>query len=261
MSGGLKLLTWNVNSIRARLDPVLTYLDEHPVDFACLQETKVENPLFPKVPFMELGYHVEVHGTKGLAGVATLSRAKPIEVIRGFRTGPEDRHARLLECRFGELRILNVYVPNGQSLASEAFTYKLEWLARVERQLQESCEPSEPLVICGDFNIAPDHRDVWSVEAMHGHTHFSPEEHRALAKLQEFGLRDCFRKLEDRPGMFTWFDYRGNAWEKREGLRIDLVLASVPLWESCRSVLQDLEPRGAEGSPSDHVPVVVEFSR
>lgn len=260
MSEPFRLMTWNVNSIRARLDNVLAYLDEHEPDVACLQETKVENQLFPRVPFMELGYTVSLHGSKGYAGVATLTKGKPEAVQRGFAEPPADKHKRILACTYRGVRIYNLYVPNGTALGSEAFAYKLEWLARLKDELHAlyGGGSERAVILCGDFNIARDERDVWSVEAMAGGTHFTPEEHAALDGLEGFGLRDCFRKFDDAPGRFTWFDYRAASWEKKHGLRIDYVYATDSVYDRCTEVVHDWEPR-AWDDPSDHVPVVATF--
>ena len=259
MATGFRLLTWNVNSIRARLDNVLTYLDEHMPEVACLQETKVEDALFPRVPFMELGYRIALNGTKGYAGVATLVRdTDPEDVQLGFAEGPADKHRRILACTYRGVRIYNLYVPNGTALDSEHFQYKLEWLARLRAELGDRFSPDDQVVLCGDFNIARDERDVWSLAAMEGGTHFTPQEHAALDALEGFGLRDCFRKHDQEAGRFTWFDYRAGAWEKKHGLRIDFVYATAPLYQRCSAVLHDWEPR-AWDDPSDHVPVTATF--
>lgn len=256
---GFSLMTWNVNSVRARLDNVLAYLDDHQPDVACLQETKVEDALFPRVPFMELGYQVSLHGTKGYAGVATLTKGKPEQVQLGFATGKPDKHPRILALTYRGVRIYNLYVPNGTALDSDAFTYKLEWLGRLRDELDAELSASDSVILCGDFNIARDERDVWSVEAMAGGTHFTPAEHEALDRLEGFGLRDCFRKFDQEPGRFTWFDYRDAAFERRHGLRIDYVYASAPVWERCTGVVHDWEPRSWD-TPSDHVPVTATFA-
>ncbi|PRP96184.1 exodeoxyribonuclease III [Enhygromyxa salina] len=260
MSAPFSLMTWNVNSIRARLDNVLTYLDEHQPDVACLQETKVEDQLFPRVPFMELGYQVALNGTKGYAGVATLTkRAKPEDVQLGFAEGKPDKHRRILACTFAGVRIYNLYVPNGTALGTDAFTYKLEWLERLRVELATRFSAGDSVILCGDFNVARDERDVWSVEAMAGCTHFTPEEHAALDGFEQLGLRDCFRKHDQAAGRFTWFDYRDGCWEKKHGLRIDYVYASAPMYERCAEVVHDWEPREWD-TPSDHVPVTAKFS-
>ncbi len=239
---------------------MLAYLDEHQPDVACLQETKVEDSLFPRVPFMELGYKVALHGTKGYAGVATLTRGRaPDQVQLGFADAPPDKHPRILACSFQGVRIYNLYVPNGTALGSEAFAYKLDWLARLRDELAAKFGPDDPLILCGDFNIARDERDVWSVEAMAGGTHFTPAEHAALDALEALGLRDCFRKFDEEPGRFTWFDYRDASWERKQGLRIDYVYASAPIYARCTEVVHDWEPREWD-TPSDHVPVIAKFA-
>jgi exodeoxyribonuclease-3 len=259
MPGAFTLMTWNVNSIRMRLDNVLAYLDEHQPDIACLQETKVEDSLFPRVPFMELGYKVEIHGSKGLAGVATLSKTKPTTVQCGFAKGEPDKHARILATTIGGVKIYNLYVPNGTALGSEHFAYKLAWLDRLRAELEAEHRPSDPVILCGDFNIARDARDVWSVAALAGHTHFTPEEHQALDRLEGFGLKDCFRKLDQEPGRYTWWDYRDAAMGKMHCMRIDYVYATESLYAACTKVVHDWEPREWD-SPSDHVPVTATFA-
>lgn len=258
-AGPFSLLTWNINGIRARLDAVLTYLSEREPDIACLQETKCEDKLFPRVPFMELGYQVHMHGSKGYAGVVTLTKAKPDEVHRGFREGELDSHCRIVNVRVGDVRVYNLYVPNGTALGSEAFAYKLAWLARLREELRANLKEGDQVVLVGDFNIAPDARDLVDPAAMVGRTHFSPEEHAALAALLGVGLRDCFRKFNDQPGQFTWFDYRAGALHRNEGMRIDHVYATAPLYERCVEVVHDMAPRTWD-APSDHLPVTARFA-
>ena len=259
MTAPFTLLTWNINGIRARLDGVLTYLAECEPDVVCLQEIKCEEKLFPRVPFLELGYQLQVHGSKGYAGVATLSKLKPDEVVKGFRSEPADSHCRIVNAVIGGVRIYNLYVPNGTALGTEAFAYKLQWLERLRQELDASARADEPLLLCGDFNIAPDARDLVDPATMVGCTHFSPEEHAALARLQAFGLRDCFRKFNEEPGQFTWFDYRAGAFRKNQGMRIDHVYATAPIYERCVEVVHDQAPRSWE-SPSDHIPVLAKFT-
>lgn len=254
----LKLVTWNVNSIRARLDHVLTYLDDHEPDIVCLQETKVEDRLFPRVPFMEMGYEVTIHGTKGYCGVATLSRSKPTAVDMGFVDGQADQAPRILRCTFDDLVVYNLYCPNGKALGTDAFAYKLDWFRRLRTQLDTHDDPNGRVLLCGDFNIAPDERDVWDVASMEGGTHFSPEEHEVLANLLEFGLQDCFRKHVSEGGKFTWFDYRNASFQRGHGLRIDHVYVTPSLYEQSASVMHDFEPRDWD-TPSDHVPVMATF--
>jgi exodeoxyribonuclease-3 len=254
----LSIMSWNVNSIRARLDHVLTYLYDHTPDVVCLQETKVEDRLFPKVPFMELGYEVHVHGGKAQAGVATLTKQASHEVRVGFAQGDPDRHPRVLVVRIGDLRIYNLYVPNGTTVGSEAFRYKLEWFRRLRAELEATATPSDPVVLVGDFNVAPDDRDVWDPARFRGGILFTDEEHAALAHLLGFGLQDCFRIHVAEGGHFSWFDYRTNALQQNEGARIDLVLASAPMAARCLEVSHDTVPRSWD-VPSDHVPVLARF--
>jgi len=258
MASTFTVATWNVNSIRARLDPVLTFLAEIEPDIACLQETKVDDQVFPRVPFLELGYQVTTHGSKGLAGVATLTKERPTSVQRGFICEPPDLHARILNVQVRGIRIYNVYVPNGTELGSTSFAYKLDWLARLRAELDASCVPNEPLAIVGDFNVAPQARDVWDPMRFEGHILCTPEERRALLHLAEFGLTDCFRRHESEPGHYTWFDYRTNGFMRNEGLRIDHVYATESLAARCTKVVHHSEPRGWD-KPSDHLPVVATF--
>ncbi|WP_293270272.1 exodeoxyribonuclease III [Nannocystis sp.] len=159
----------------------------------------------------------------------------------------------------GGVRIYNLYVPNGTALGTDAFAYKLQWLERLRVELDANSRVDEPLLLCGDFNIAPDARDVVDPATLVGCTHFSPEEHAALARLLGFGLRDCFRKFNAEAGQFTWFDYRAGAFRKNQGMRIDHVYATAPLYERCAAVEHDAAPRSLE-SPSDHIPVLAKFS-
>jgi exodeoxyribonuclease III len=253
----LVVTTWNVNSIRARLDHVLTYLADHEPDVLCLQETKVEDRLFPRVPFMELGYHVSLHGGRALCGVATMTKAEPEAVRAGFR-GEPDLAPRILEVRVAGVRIYNLYAPNGTGLQTDAFEYKLAWFRRVRAELDAYASPAEPLVMVGDFNVAPDDRDVWDPERFRGRLLFTDQEHDALQHLVGFGLHDCFRHHVSEPGHYTWFDYRTGGFVRGDGMRIDHVYATAPMRDRCESVTHDLEPRGWD-VPSDHVPVTARF--
>jgi exodeoxyribonuclease-3 len=259
MAAELRLLTWNVNSVRARLDHVLTYLADHEPDVVCLQETKVEDKLFPKVPFLELGYQVHIHGSKGYAGVATLTKRKASDVHGGFREGPPDKACRILQLVVDGVRIYNLYCPNGTELGSDAFAHKLAWFRQLREELQARCDPAEPLVLCGDFNIAPDERDVYDVAAMAGRLHFTAEEHAVLAELREWGLTDCFRARHGDAREFSWFDYRNNSFARGEGLRIDHVYGTATMVARCRDVVHDRQPRTWE-SPTDHLPVTATFA-
>ena len=182
----LEVVTWNVNSIRSRLDHVLTWLADHEPDVLCLQETKVEDELFPRAPFLELGYHLAIHGGRALAGVATATKAKPDAVWLGFREGEADKQARVLEVVVDGVRIYNLYAPNGTQIGSDAFKYKLGWYARLRAQLDALHRPDENILIVGDFNVAPDARDVFDLEYYRGRLQFTDAEHAALAELCDF---------------------------------------------------------------------------
>lgn len=258
MPAPFSLLSWNVNSVRMRLDHVLTYLADHDPDVVCLQETKVEDKLFPRVPFMELGYTVHTHGSKGYAGVATMTKQRPSQVVTGFRDGERDKHCRILDVVVDGVRIYNLYVPNGTEIGSEAFAYKLGWIRRLRAELDAHERPDGDVILVGDFNIAPDDRDVYDADGLRGSLHCTPQERAALTELLEFGLADCFRCLEAGAGHYTWYDYRNNGFERGLGMRIDHVYATRSLQQRCTSVVHDSEPRGWE-SPSDHVPVTARF--
>lgn len=254
MFGAFSITTWNVNSVRSRLDHILTYLADQEPDILCLQETKVEDSLFPRVPFLELGYHLTLHGSKGLAGVATLTKSKPQETVRGFREGDPDRQCRILNTVIDGVRVYNVYCPNGTAVGSEAYVYKLAWFRRLRAELDANYGADEPLLVVGDFNVAPEDGDLWAPREAQGHLLVSAPERAALSHLLEFGLVDCFRKHEPRAGHYTWFDYRNNGFFRNEGMRIDHVYATAPLAAKCRAVVHDSAPRGWD-TPSDHIPV------
>lgn len=258
MTTPFSLMSWNVNGVRARLDHVLTYLSDNEPDIVCLQETKVADNLFPRVPFMELGYEVAIHGAKGYAGVATLSKVGPTEVVNGFRDDPPDTACRILNTVIGGVRIYNLYVPNGTKLGTDKFQHKLDWYRRLRAELDTHSKPDENVVLIGDFNVAPDERDVWDVDKWRGKIHFSDDEHAVLKHLLEFGLSDCFRKHNDQPGQYTWFDYRGGALRRKHGLRIDHVYATKPMLDRCVEVVHDIEPRRWEKT-SDHMPIIATF--
>jgi len=255
----LTVMTWNVNSIRARLDHVLTVLAEHEPDVVCLQETKVEDKLFPRVPFSEFGYTVSIHGSKSQAGVATMTKAKPEEVHVGFREGEKDRHARVLEVKVAGISIYNLYVPNGTEVGSDAYEYKLRWLARLRKQLDACHAPTDDVLLVGDFNIAPEDRDSYDPASHAGRLQFTDAERDALEDLTAFGLHDCLRARDESGGMYTWFDYRTGGFTRNEGIRIDHVYATAPLLERCTGVVHDKEPRGWD-VPSDHLPVRATFA-
>jgi len=254
----MRVATWNVNSIRSRLDRVLDWTSRLQPDVLCMQETKTTDDLFPVSAFEGLGYHVELFGQPTYNGVAILSKETPGDVVRGLPDDEPDAQRRLIAGTVGGIRIVNVYVPNGQSPESEKFIYKLNWLVRLRRYLEAAESAKKPLLLLGDFNIAPDERDVRYPELWRGKIHFHPREHEVLEYLMEWGLSDLLRKHHEEGGLFTWWDYRMLAFPKNNGLRIDLILGTKTLLQRCTGVSLYRDERKGE-HPSDHIPVVAEF--
>ncbi len=256
----MRVVTWNVNSVRARLEIVRAWLAANEPDVLCLQEIKVVDDAFPAAEFAELGYRATVYGQPTYNGVALLSRAEPTDVRRGFDDGaPEDPQARILRATFGDVRVIDVYVPNGDSVGSDKYAYKLAWMERFAALLRAQEDPTAPLVLVGDFNVAPEDRDVHDPDLWRGQVLFSEPEHAALAAITSFGLTDCLRLHHAEPGIYSWWDYRGLAFQKRLGLRIDLVLATAPLAARCTACRVDKDARRGKGV-SDHAPVIADFT-
>jgi len=251
----MKIATWNVNSIRTRLERALAWLERHEPDVLCLQEIKCEDEAFPREPFEALGYHVETHGQKTYNGVALISREPAEDVVRGFPGDGPEAQARTIAATFDGLRVIDVYVPNGSSLESDKFPYKLGWLEQLSDMIEADYDPDDEVLLVGDFNIAPDGRDVYDLEAFAGQVHFHPKEHAALARLAEWGFEDLFRKHEDGAGFYSWWDYRRLGFPKNRGLRIDLMLGSAPVWDRCDECVIDRDERKGT-KPSDHAPVI-----
>ena len=254
----MKLVTWNVNSVRVRLPRLMAMLDRHRPEIVCLQELKCVDEQFPRAPLIEIGYQLETFGQKTYNGVAILARGPIENVVRGMQDGDPDTAARMIAGTVRGVRVVNVYVPNGQEVGSEKFIYKLRWLERLETWLRGWAAPMDSLVMCGDFNVAPEDRDVGFPDKWRGQVLFHPDEHARLGQICGFGLVDALRLHSQEAGLHTWWDYRGGAFHKGDGLRIDLVLVSQPMAERCESVEIDREERKGEG-PSDHAPVVVTF--
>ncbi len=251
----MKIVTWNVNSIRSRLDRALAWIENHEPDVLCLQETKVEDEGFPREAFEAAGYHVETYGQKTYNGVALLSREAPQDVVRGLpHDGPESQR-RVIAATFDGVRVINVYVPNGQSPESDKFTYKLGWLLNLHDAIDRAHAPGDPILLLGDFNIAPDDRDVHDPEAWRGKVHFHPREHEALARLTGWGFHDLFRKHHEEGGLYSWWDYRRLGFPKNKGLRIDLAFGTASVLQRCTACEIDRNERKGE-KPSDHAPVV-----
>lgn len=249
--------TWNVNSIRARLPRVLTWLEERSPDVVCLQETKCRDEQFPAEPLEELGYHLAVHGQPTYNGVAILAK-KPIEsVVRGLPASGLDDDRRVLGCTVGDLILVDVYVVNGEAVGSAKYEYKLAWLARLREHLSQ-LDLSEKVIVTGDFNITFDDRDVYDPERWRERILCSTPEREALARITDLGLIDSFRRFEEGPGHYTWWDFRTRAYPDR-GLRIDHFLVSEAAQETCTGVTIDTAYREGE-RPSDHAPVLATFA-
>ncbi len=254
----MKIATWNVNSIKARLPHVLSWLQEQQPDVLALQETKTPDATFPLAALNEAGYQAVHSGQKAYNGVAVLSRAPSTDVLTDL-PGWDDPQRRLLAVTLSGVRVVNLYVPNGSEVGSDKYRYKLDWLEQVTAWLTAELAIHPRLVVLGDFNIAPEDRDVHDPEVWRGKVLFSEPEHAALQRLLGLGLSDVFRCFEQAEGHFSWWDYRAAALRRNRGLRIDLILASAALREHCTACYIDKAPRGWE-RPSDHAPVVAEFS-
>lgn len=256
----MRIATWNVNSLNARMPRVEHWLAEVAPDIVCLQETKLSDDAFPGLTFSALGYEAVHHGEGRWNGVAILSRHPITDVVDGFAPGIEpDREARLLTATCGGVRVVTVYVPNGRALDHPMYQHKLGWLRRLHEHLRMSADPGSGVVVCGDFNVAPDDRDVWDPTACHGGTHVSAAERSALADITGWGLVDVLRQRHQEPGLFSWWDYRAGNFHRHLGMRIDLLYASAPLAERLSWVLIDRNARKGK-LPSDHAPVVAEFA-
>lgn len=249
----MRLATWNVNSLKVRLPQVLDWLKSHQPDVLCLQETKLEDSNFPVAELRAAGYQSLYSGQKTYNGVAILSKTSSTEALTEI-SGFGDPQKRVLAASVGGLRVVCLYVPNGQSVASDKYRYKLAWLAAVTAWLKREMAANPRLIVVGDFNIAPAERDVHDPKAWEGQVLFSAPERKAFQDLIGIGLKDAFR-LFDQPDLsFTWWDYRMNAFKRKMGLRIDHILLSENLAPVCRGCSIDIEPRKSE-RPSDHAPV------
>jgi exodeoxyribonuclease-3 len=253
----LRLATWNVNSLAARLPRIEEWIDYARPDVLCLQETKLADAAFPTSTFESLGYESAHHGDGRWNGVAILSRVGLSEVTSGLGSDDDEQGSRLVAAVCGGVRVHSVYVPNGRSLDSEQYTAKLNWLARLRTVLEETADPKKAVAVCGDFNVAPDDRDVWDVAAYEGSTHVSAPEREALARLEGWGLVDAFRRLYPEGGLFTWWDYRAGNFHKHKGMRIDLILVTETLARATSYALIDRNARKGQ-KPSDHSPVFID---
>ncbi len=257
----MRIATWNVNSLKVRLPRVEEWLAEVQPDVLCMQETKLADDAFPGLTFAGLGYESAHHGQGQWNGVAILSKVGLDEVVAGFHgsTGDPDPDARIITARCGGVRVSSVYVPNGRSLDHEHYRYKLDWLAQLRRHLDAVGDPTEDLIVTGDFNIAPDDRDVYDPAKFVGATHVSAPERAALAALESWGLVDLFRDRYDANQVYSWWDYRAGDFHQGRGLRIDLVLGTRSVLDRLEWTIIDRNARKGT-SPSDHAPVVVDLA-
>ena len=258
----MKIITWNVNSVRVRLARLLALLERHRPDAVCLQELKCPEQAFPHEAIREAGYHAAIWGQKAYNGVALLSRAAPEEVELSFEGNPVPDQARVVAATVGGVRLVNLYVVNGKAVGTEHYDIKLAWLDALYAWLDGAHRPSDALILTGDFNIAPDARDVWDPERYEGRVHFSLPERRSLRRLLSWGLGDLQRQHSEDAGIYSWWDYRHGAFFKDRGLRLDLALGTESVARRCTSVTVDRnerDPSSGEGKPSDHAPVIMEL--
>ena len=254
----MKIATWNVNSLKVRLPHVLEWLASAEPDVLVLQEIKQLSEAFPEESFTEAGYRAVANGQKTYNGVAVISRNAATHQVCDF-PGFEDPQRRILAATIDGVRVVNLYVPNGQSVGSEKYEYKLGWLAALRGFLEDEMKTHDKLVVLGDFNIAPDDRDVYDAEKWGDGILCSPLEREALGEVLKLGLTDVYRNFEQPEKAFSWWDYRRAGFQRNAGLRIDLILTSDAMTAACQASYIDREPRTWE-RPSDHTPVIAEFS-
>ena len=250
----MKLATWNVNSLNVRLPHVLDWLGTHQPDVLCLQELKQEDAKFPIAAFDDIGYHAVFDGQKTYNGVAILSRSRPEDVSRGMR-GFDDPQKRVIAATIEAIRVVCVYIPNGQSIGSDKYQYKLSWLNALAGYMQNEIAEYPDVALLGDYNIAPEDRDVYDPKAWEGQVLCSVPERDALKRLVNLGLQDAYRLFPQPEKSYSWWDYRMNGFKRNLGLRIDHILLTPTVAARCESAAIDIEPRKWE-RPSDHAPVV-----
>jgi exodeoxyribonuclease-3 len=259
----MKIATWNVNSIKARLDNAIAWLKEAAPDVLCMQELKCEDAGFPRQPFEDLGYNVLTHGQKTYNGVALLSRTMPEEVRTGLPGEPEDAQARYLEAVIGDgnrtVRVASIYLPNGNPPDTDKFAYKLRWMDRLQVHASELLKLEEPLVLAGDYNVIPTSNDARFPEAWVKDALFRPESKAKFRQLVNLGFVDAVRQVHgDAPGLYTFWDYQAGAWQRNNGIRIDHLLLSPQAADLLKDARIDKHVREWD-RPSDHVPVVIEL--
>jgi exodeoxyribonuclease III len=255
----MRIATWNVNSLKVRMERVPEWLGYAQPDVLCLQETKLTDAAFPHMAFAAFGYESVHHGSGQWNGVAILSRVGIEDPVMGFADGDSpDQDTRLVTATCGGVRVSSVYVPNGRSVGSEHYEYKLSWLARLRQHLAAVARPDSAVAVCGDFNIAPEDKDVWDASAFVGSTHVTPAERQGLADLESWGLVDAFRKRWPQEKLYTYWDYRAGDFHGHRGMRIDLILLSRALADKVTWALVDRNARKGK-LPSDHAPVFVDL--
>ncbi len=259
----MKIATWNINGIKARIEVLLEWLRQASPDIACLQEIKSVDEGFPRADIEALGYHVETHGQKGFNGVAILSKHRFDEVSRGLPGDPEDVQARFIEGVFsipgGALRVASLYLPNGNPLGTEKFSYKLAWMERLHAHARDRLALEEPMVLAGDYNVIPQPEDAKFPDQWLGDALFQPESRSAFRRLSNLGLTDAIRSVTDAPGTYSFWDYQAGAWQRDHGIRIDHLMLSPEAAMRLVSANIDKHVRDWE-KPSDHVPVWIELS-
>ena len=255
------IATWNVNSLKARLDRVTQWVTEHQPDVLCMQETKMKDEVFPALTFAEMGYESAHFGQGQWNGVAIISKVGLTDVVKNFAKPIEpDHEARIISATCGGVKVVCVYVPNGRALEDDHYKYKLGWMKKLRQHADAIAKPNDRLVIGGDFNIAPTDEDVWDVTKFEGATHVSAPERKVFAELCDWGLTDAFRELHPEPKVFSWWDYRNGSFHKGEGMRIDFLLATKSLMSDVEASSIDRNARKGE-KPSDHVPVTITLKK
>ena len=254
----MRIVSWNINSLRKREERLLAWLQEASPDVVCLQETKCTDEQFPAARLRDAGYAAVFHGQKSYNGVAILAKVEPREVRIGFCDEVLDEQARIIAANVGEARVISIYAPNGQAVGSEPYRYKLEWYRRLTTCLRSKEGPLERVLLCGDFNVAPNDNDVHDPALWRGAIMCSEGERAAFRSLEDLGLADTVRLHHREPGIFSWWDYRMLAFPKNRGLRIDAILAGQELARRCRDAGVERDMRKGK-DPSDHAPVWAEF--
>lgn len=255
----VKVATWNVNSIKARHERAVAWLEKMKPDIVCLQELKMTTEAFPDDIFKDLGYHSAVFGQKTWNGVAILSREPVTNVILGMQDDSGDPQSRLITGTTCGITVSSAYFPNGQSVGSDKWEYKLSWMKRLRSFLDKHLDPSGSYLLCGDYNVAPEERDVAFPDRWRASVLCADEAREHLLNIKEFGFTDTMRLFEDGEGPYSWWDYRRLAFPKGDGLRIDHIYATQPLVEKCQAAYVDRDERKGT-KPSDHAPVLVELA-